>query len=369
MNIIDKLRAITEIQKPLSSGFHAYHTPHGATPQYRLHLRVEPDGEGVLIVNASSVLHLNRTATEIVYNLIQGKTDVENANLINKRFKVDPQTSLNDVALLHQQLDKLLNTVDLDPEAQNLFEPHLTVENISAPYRLDCYLNDDIEDRQPALSLEDWKSIIQKAFNAGIPHVLFCGTEPTEVEWLPDLVAYTEELGLVTGLISSGSKLASSGFLEKLINDGLDHLMIVFDPLDETIREGLKTVLPMDLYTTVGLVVRTEVDYAEIITWLDNLGANAFSLIAYDQSDVVPLQMLADQLVLSNHRLVNDLPFPIDFRQSRGQASDLLPEARYINLTVSTNGDVFADNTWDESLGNLLHDDFDIIWSNRRPQA
>ena len=58
MNIIDKLHAYTEKLKPLSTGFYAYHTPQGATSQYRLHLRIEPDGEGVLIVNASSVLHL-----------------------------------------------------------------------------------------------------------------------------------------------------------------------------------------------------------------------------------------------------------------------------------------------------------------------
>ena len=362
MKLIDKLYALTEKHKPLSSGFYAYHTPHDATPQYRLHLRVEPDGEGVLIVNASSVLHLNQTATEIVYNLIQGKSDSENANDISRRFKVDSQTCLQDVARLHQQLDLLLNTVDLDPEVQNIFEPQFNVENISAPYRLDCYLNDI--GNNPFLTLEQWKSILLKAFNAGIPHVVFCGAEPTYVEWLVDLVAYTEELGLVTGLVSRGPKLADAAYLNALINAGLDHLMVIYDPTDEIMRQALYTVLPLDLYTTVGLIVRSEDDHEQIVSWLDSLGANAYSLIAHRESDIPTSRQLADELALSNHHLVNDLPFPKDFHEPIEARVDEIGDARYIDLSVAPTGDVFADNSWTMRLGSLLNDEFKAIWSN-----
>ena len=37
---------------------------------YRLHLRIEPDGSGLLIVNASTVVHLNHTAAEYAYHLV-----------------------------------------------------------------------------------------------------------------------------------------------------------------------------------------------------------------------------------------------------------------------------------------------------------
>lgn len=366
MNLFSKLHTNTEKHKPLSSGFYTYHTPHGVTPQYRLHLRIEPDGEGVLIVNASSVLHLNQTATEMVFNLIQGKSDAENAKQISSRFKVDSQTSLQDVALLHHQLDELLNTTDLDPEQQLLFETHVNVENISAPYRLDCYLVDDTENSTTPLSLESWKIVVLKAFNAGIPHVLFCGAEPTEVEWLPDLVAYTEELGLVTGLVSRGPKLTESNYLNTLIDAGLDHLMLVFDPHDEKMREVLELVLPMDLYTNVGLVVRSDVDYRPLIDWLDGLGANAYSLIAHDEAAIPSLHILAEDLALRERRLVDDMPFPSENRQSFGRVSKSVEEELYINLSVSPSGEVFADNTWEERLGSLLHDEFVTIWSKRK---
>jgi hypothetical protein len=366
MKIFDKLYAFTEKHTPLSSGFYTYHTPNGVIPQYRLHLRIEPDGDGVLIVNASTVLHLNQTATEMVYNLIQGKTDAENSKIISKRFKIDNQTSLQDVVLLHQQLNTLLSTNDLDPEVQNLFEPHFNVENISAPYRLDCYLREPNESSQPKLSLEVWKSILHKAYSAGIPHILFCGDEPTEVEWLPDLLTYAEELGLVTGLVSRGSKLTDNSYLTTLTNAGLDHLMVVFDPIDGKMREALSCVLPLDLYTSVGLIVRADIDHRPLIEWQDELGANAYSLIAHDEESIPSLQILAEDLAIREHRLVNDMPFPSEDRLSSGNMAESVEGHSYINLSVSPTGDVFADNTWSERLGSMLHDSFATIWSNRR---
>ena len=66
----DILRATKEPIKSLTPGFYTYHTAPEAPEQFRLHLRVEPDGEGILVVNAATVLHLNQTATEFAYYLI-----------------------------------------------------------------------------------------------------------------------------------------------------------------------------------------------------------------------------------------------------------------------------------------------------------
>ena len=41
-------------------------------PPYRIHLRLQRDGSGVLIVNAATVLHLNPTAAEYAYHFIKG---------------------------------------------------------------------------------------------------------------------------------------------------------------------------------------------------------------------------------------------------------------------------------------------------------
>ena len=57
-------------QEPLPSGIFHYQAPPDAEYHYRFHLRLEPDGNGLLIINASTVLHLNQTAAEYAYHLV-----------------------------------------------------------------------------------------------------------------------------------------------------------------------------------------------------------------------------------------------------------------------------------------------------------
>ena len=50
--------------KPVPAGIYQYQAPQNAPLPYKLHLRIDADGSGILIINASTVLHLNRTAAE-----------------------------------------------------------------------------------------------------------------------------------------------------------------------------------------------------------------------------------------------------------------------------------------------------------------
>ena len=52
-------------------------------PPYRIHLRLQADGSGVLIVNAATVLHLNPTAAEYAYHFIKGTSPDEAAKEIS----------------------------------------------------------------------------------------------------------------------------------------------------------------------------------------------------------------------------------------------------------------------------------------------
>ena len=57
--------------QPLPAGTFPYQSPPDAPVPYRLHLRLQPNGEGMLIVNASTMLHLNQTAAEYAYHLVK----------------------------------------------------------------------------------------------------------------------------------------------------------------------------------------------------------------------------------------------------------------------------------------------------------
>ena len=65
MNIFDRfLSKVFPPKEPLPPGLYPYQTPPDTEQPYRLHLRIDSGGKGMLIVNASTVLHLNETATE-----------------------------------------------------------------------------------------------------------------------------------------------------------------------------------------------------------------------------------------------------------------------------------------------------------------
>src|SRR5512140_905428 len=116
MNRIQKFweRFFPPIQ-PLQAGVYHYQAPADAPFPYRLHLRIEPDGTGILIVNASTVVHLNHTAAEYAYHLVQNTPEDQAVAAIAKRYNVKKEIILRDYHDLTNRLQTLINTPDLDP--------------------------------------------------------------------------------------------------------------------------------------------------------------------------------------------------------------------------------------------------------------
>ena len=364
-------------QLPLESGFHAYHSPMDDPEPYRLHLRIEPDGRGVLIVNASSVLHLNQTATEFAYYLIKGKQDAEITRLVSERFSAPTETIAADVTSFHQQLLTFIRKTDQEPIANFGFEPYSQFEDISAPYRLDCCLTEASEalsaQGQPADELDTsaWKTIIHKAFVAGIPHLIFWGGEPTLRADLLELLAYCEDLGLVTGLVSRGSKLNDASFVQSLIDSGLDHLFVPYAPGDERLLSALRQILPLDLYTCVGLLLHPETETRQTIEELKVLGANAFTLIPLSADAALAIAQAEEAVLKSGLPIINDLPLPLDLRALLPEGSFTAapnPEAEFVTLELAPNGELRTLPVYNKTLGNLLTDSWREIW-NQRYQA
>ena len=369
-------------KEPLPAGFYTYQTPPDADEQYKLHLRIEKDGTGILIINASTVLHLNRTAVEYAYHFMHGLNENRVVQLVAQRYHVDPQKAHQDYLDFLDQILTLIYTPDLDPvtyldiERQ---EPYSI--NISAPYRLDCALTYRIDsqgfieetlsnrvDRE--LSTEEWKEVIQKALNHGIPHILFTGGEPTLREDLPELILKTEDLGLVSGILTDGLKLEDDDYRELLLRNGLDHLMFVLDPDSLEQWQILEKVLAEDCFTTVHLTLRKGKNFHPYIQQLAEMGANALSLSAADEGLADELQRLRDMAAMQQLELVWDVPVPyshnnpvtLELKQDPDQP---VPQgAGQAWLYVEPDGDVLpSQGLYDQILGNFLTDPWEKIWS------
>jgi MoaA/NifB/PqqE/SkfB family radical SAM enzyme len=100
--------------------------------------------------------------------------------------------------------------------------------------------------------------LLKNAWEAGIPHVIFTGGEPTLREDLPELVSEAEKLGLVSGLLTDGHKLAEKKYTQELLKRGLDHILLLADDGEKRFWNALKVLMPLDIAVSVHATLTHE---------------------------------------------------------------------------------------------------------------
>ncbi len=380
MKIFNRLADPFTRVKPLPEGIH--HMQAGGEDQkpYRLHLRLRKDGSGVLIVNASTILHLNPTAAEYAFHFIKGTPPSEAAREMSKRYRVSKGMALEDYTDFVERIQTLLDTPDLDPVSFLDFErvaPHSA--DLTAPLRLDCALTyrlpagtsaayAPVKRVERELTTQEWQHILDIAWQAGVPHVTFTGGEPTLRDDLLDLVAYAEKNGQVCGLLSDGLKLAQKSYLHSLLNTGLDHLLFLLQGENPASWQALETILPEDLFTTVHLTLTPQnADGAlQTLERLSSLGVQSLSLSVSEAALQETLQRVRDRAAELGLTLRWDLPVPYSAANpvSAEVVDDAVPEgAGKVWLYVEPDGDVLpAQGEADKVLGNLLRDPWEKIY-------
>jgi organic radical activating enzyme len=380
-SIINFLRRQLTKTQPLPAGTHHYQSAPDE-PAYRLHLRLQADGTGILIVNAATVLHLNPTAAEYAYHMMKGTPPEEVALSFSKRYRVGKETALRDFSGFRDRVQEMIHTPDLDPVTYLDFErvaPHS--QALTAPLRLDCALTyrlpaGDKAEHAPVkrvdreLTTEEWQAIMDKAWKAGIPHLTFTGGEPTLRDDLPALIAHAEKNGQVTGLLSDGLKLADKEYLHTLLQTGLDHLLFILQPENEASWKALETVMPEDLFTTVHLTVTPQnaQKAGEALEQLAALGVKSLSLSAADSAQRSTLLALRDRAAELNLEVKFDLPVPYSAENpvAHETIEDNAPSgAGKAWLYVEPDGDVLpAQGEPDKLLGNILRDPWEKIYKS-----
>jgi hypothetical protein len=337
---ITKLFTPTEA---LTSGVYHYQSPPEADLQYRLHLRIGSDGEGILIVNASTILHLNQTGTEFAYHIIQGASSEEAARAVADRYKIDRSEARLDFLEVSEKIKTLIEVPDLDPITfLDISREDPYSANLSAPFRLDCALTYQQTSKSKAeyaphrrvdreLTTEEWFTILDRAWDSGIPHIIFTGGEPTLREDLIALIAHAEENGQVTGLCSEGYLFNDPDFRKQILFSGLDHLLFLLSPLDKESWDALKAILNEDLYTTVHITIDHEImkRMDQVINSCRELGANAISLSISDPDDQdlnLALETAQSLTAESGLPLKWDLPVPYSAHNPIALENEVNPE-------------------------------------------
>ncbi len=401
MFLLEKVKSWFAPVEPLSREIVHYQTPPDAEQQYRLHLRVEGDGRGLLIVNAATILHLNQTAAEYARLLIQDADVDEAARAMARRYRVGRAQAREDYVRLRDHILTLATTVDLDPVTFLDMERAAPFSaETSAPYRVDVALTYRVDeagaldpearrrvDRE--LTTEEWQRVLSALWDAGVPHVCFTGGEPTLRDDLVSLIRHAEELGQVTGLLTDGRRLREQEYLDELLLAGLDHIQITLASHraklhDEIVGHvgawqevdaGLRLALAGDIYVVVHIVVApaNADSVAETVAYLAELGVPAVALSS-------PLQTASDE---ERRRLESALEAAQETVHQRGLTLiwNLAAPYSHVNpveveaglepeqvvrqhLYVEPDGDALPAQGYNVVLGNLLRDSWEVIWKH-----
>jgi len=374
----------------------------------RIHLRVDPDGTGLLLVNASKVIHLNPTAAYMAHLSLEEIPEDQAISKIKKRYKVTKKAAQSDYLDFQIQLDELIRPDGVCPlhDLELEIKPPFNVEP-SAPYRMDLAItyrcNNDCPHCYNArprnyreLDTQSWKDILDKLWDYGIPHIVYTGGEPTIRADLCELIAYAEKNGQITGINTNGRRLKDPDFVKQLVDAGLDHVQITFESHNPSIHDemvaargaweqtvsGLYNVLesPLFVMTNTTMLNANSPYLAETLKFLANMGVPTIGLNALiysgkgknvgtgiKESELSPLLETARLLTQKyNQRLIwytptqycNFDPMQLELGVKGCTA------ARY-NMCIEPDGVILPCQSYYVKLGNLLVDDWDSIWNHQ----
>jgi radical SAM protein with 4Fe4S-binding SPASM domain len=375
-----------------------------------LQLRVEPGSKGVMVINAHTVLFLNETATAYAYYFMQGMPSNAVLKKIRSIYRVGSETARKDYEKLVYTISTLAQTDRICPMS---FLDVKTVEpftqQLSAPLRMDlaltfrcqnncvhCYAGGPHETAE--LSTEEWKRVIDRLHDIGVFILTFTGGEPTLREDLVELQLYAQNRGMVTGLVTNGRRLKDKSYSERLDKAGLDFVQVTLESHKPKIHDlmtaakgswketvaGIRNAISSRMYVTTNTTLSkyNAGDFLDTMNFLKDLGVAAFgcnSLIYSGKAGEV-----AEEFALPLETLNELLPKVRDKANQLGLQFLWYTPTQYcrfdpvklglgvksctaanINMCVGPNGDVYPCQSYFESLGNILKDDWQKIWNSQ----
>lgn len=258
-----------------------------------------------------------------------------------------------------------------------------------------CYAAGQVHAEEQELSTDEWKKILDKCREVGIPQITFTGGEPTMRDDLIELIRYSR--WFVSRLNTNGIRLTEE-YCRKLREAELDSVQITFYSANADIHNALvgaprytDTVNGIDNALKEGLCVSINTplctlnqDYVETLKFLHEKGiiyVTCSGLITTgnamgEESKRLQLTTEEIQKILTEAiTYCNENGMEIAFTSPGWVDSEFLDHlntstpacgACLSNMAITPGGNVVPCQSWlsDNVLGNMLEDDWEQIWNS-----
>ncbi len=376
--------------------------------EMRIHLRKETDGNGILFIDVTDVIHLNPTATDIAQMALEGYSQKNSKIFIFQKYTGIDRDEVD------AQISNIYNMIDhFKVHAGDCYTCGLSSSfemaplfslKVNAPFKVDIALTYGCNNNCPhcyneadrfsfqSLEIDKWKKVIDKIVALGVPHLIITGGEATLHPELPKIINYADSHGMIVGLNSNGRYLAHVPYMEKLAVSGLNHVQITLGSNKEDVHNtmmgansfqqtvnGIETAIESGIHViTNTTLMRSNMDHAEeIIDFLHELGIRTFAMngMIYsgggfaDPNAITEVEMPALLVRVRDHALRLGMRFlwytPTEY--CRLSPVELEIGAKRCNageysMCIEPNGDVLPCQSYYVSAGNILSDPWDEIW-------
>ncbi len=366
-----------------------YHYMREANGTYtRFHLRVEPDGRGMLLANATSAARLSPSGVMIAKDLLDKKGDDEIIHQLKRSFRgassEEMQADLERVAALLANLAApgdnypILNFEDAEISP---YEAELI-----APFQADI----------PLAPYETLAPILDRLWEAGIPHAIILVHERPVGDDLVHIVEHAEDLGMIAGIRGRASDIGKGNMVTDLAVAGLDHFNVIYASADSKVHDVLmghgdhQLVFP--LFNSIReneVAPVAELPLVAITSTLNSLGdtlkhiqmagihnVNFWAIAAPDNmpekdrdgaltASAMPqmADLVEEKANESDVRFIWQPPVMRDPAISIGEQIRLGARCSSdVSIRVEPNGDVFPPRGPYVSAGNILQEDWQTIW-------
>ena len=365
-----------------------YHAMQEADGMYtRFHLRVERDSTGMLIANANAAARLSPSGVVIAKGLLEGKDESTILADLKARFSGATQVVMRaDIEKINALIQEIVTPGDTYPMF-NLEDAALS------PYA--AQLIAPLQASVPLAPPEQLIPILDKLWEAGIPHVTLLAPEKPERAHLVSAIERAEDLGMIAGVRARAGDLHDETLLSDLAMAGVDHITTLYAAADADVHDALLgqgdhaaaiAVLnwleenQVCAVTEVPLVQATLDILDDTVEHLMSLGADNVSFVAYPTTDLELAQeeglFTADamtQVAATVEEAANEAQArfmwnpPVQRAPNLPLADQILNGPRCsgdVAIRVESDGSVIPARGPYQSAGNVLQDSWDTIWDH-----
>jgi len=215
----------------LRPGLYHYQRDSGEGTFTRFHLRVDPDGNGVLLANATAAARLRPAGVIVAKGLLDGQSPERIVGQLQHVFRAfsrrQAEADIERVGRLIAELDSPGDNYPI----LNLDDPAFAgdVPPLEKPLAADL----------PLCAPERLETLARRLWDLGIPQARFLAGEVLDAAVAVRAVELAEDLGMIAGLRACAGALDQGNLIADLAQAGVDHLDIRCFALVESVHDAL----------------------------------------------------------------------------------------------------------------------------------